>query len=260
MSETLTEGVTGAAASITEPTAQAPVTQPTAESQNQEAISGGQTQETAAATATNQNNSGSQADDSLAKFAKSQGIEDMSGLSEREVKLLKIASDNQKAYRHANQSKIEDVSKELGSPSDDATDVQKLAAKVQAFEYKSKTDSFWSQEGKNRELEASMVQILKDKQEQFGKDYAYSLSQDLDTLYAMAQLQNGTGNPTVAKEEGRREERVSINKSLSAGAPQAHAINTQPQSPAQVTPEWIMNEYNPSNPEHRKLVDAIIQK
>src|SRR5690606_29745906 len=123
-------------------TAQAPVTQPSAESQNQEAISGGQTQETAATTAEqNQNNSGSQADDSLAKFAKSQGIEDVSGLSEREVKLLKIASDNQKAYRNANQPKMEDVSKELGQPGDDATEVQKLAAKVQSFEYQTKTDA-----------------------------------------------------------------------------------------------------------------------
>ena len=259
MSESLTEGGQVAAASTTEPTAQAPVSQPSAESQNQEAISGGQTQETAATTAEqNQNESGSQADDSLAKFAKSQGI-DFANATDNEKRLLKIASDNQKAYRQSNQPKMEDVSRELGQPGEDATEVQKLAAKVQGFEYQTKTDAFWGQSGKDRNLEGTMVNLLKNKAEQFGKEYAYALSQDLDTLYAMAQLESGTGNPSVAKEEGRREERESINKSISASAPQAHATTGTPAAAPKVTMEWIHNEYDSRNPEHRKLVDAFYQ-
>lgn len=257
MSESLTEGGQVAAASTTEPTAQAPVTQPSAESQNQEAISGGQTQETAAATANQTNEGGSKADDSLAKFAKSQGI-DLDSATENEKRLLKIASDNQKAYR-SNQPKMTDVSKELGKPAEDASEVDKLTARVQQFEYQAKTDTFWNQPGKDKNMEATMVDVLKSKAEQFGKEYAYSLSQDLDTLYAMAQLESGNGNSSVTAEAARREERESINKSISAGAPQAHATSSAPTTTPKITQEWINTEYNSRNPEHVKLVDAFYQ-
>jgi len=261
MSESLTEGGQGAAASTTESTVTTqPVQQPSAESQNQEAISGGQTQETAATTAEQtQNESGSQADDSLAKFAKGQGYtdEDIAQMSDREKKTLLSLKKSADSFH--NQPKIEDVSKTLGTPGDDATDIQKLNARIQAFEYQTKTDSFWGSEGKDRSLEPTMVQILNDRKDKFGKDYAYQLSQDLDTLYAMARLESGAGNSDAAKEEGRREERESINKSLSAGAPTAHATTGTPSTPPQVTLDWIRSEYDSHNPEHRKLVDAFYQ-
>jgi hypothetical protein len=267
MSESPTEGGQAAPASSNEPTGQQQQVQtPTAESQSQETISREQSQEAVATPPQNQNeNNGGQAtDDSLAKFAKSQGIEDVSKLDDTSARLLKIAHDNQKFARNANQpqTKIEDAANELGKPADDASEVEKLNRRVQAFEYKHKTDSFWSQEGKDRNLENTMVEVLNEKKEQFGKDYAFALSQDLDTLYAMAQLKGGSSASSgsdAAREEGRREERETINKSLSAGAPNAHANTGKPTTPPKVTVDWIRNEYDSRNPEHRKLVDEFYQ-
>ena len=267
MSESLTEGDNnGAAASTTEPTATAPVTTTPAESQNQETNSGGQNNSQGSDqqddTASNQNKNNqngsdgsSSTDDSLAKFAKSQGVEDVSTPSENEQKFLKIAHDNQKAFRQESnkpQPKVSDAAAELGKPADDATEVQKLASKVAAFEYKQSTDQFWAGEGKDRALESKMVQVLNEKKEKFGKDYAYSLSQDLDTLYAMAQLSSGAIDTNAAKEEGRREERDSIRQQQGAGAPQSHATS-QSQGAPKIDRQWIKDTYVPGNPEHEAL-------
>lgn len=97
-----------------------------------------------------------------------------------------------------------------------------------------------------------MVQILREKEKQFGKEYAYSLSQDLDTLYAMASMQS-SANSQAAIEQGRREERDSINRQAAAGAPSAHAVNSNQGSP-KIDRAWIENEYKPGNPEHEALL------
>jgi hypothetical protein len=263
MSESLTEGAVQEPASI-EPTGNEEQQQNSAESQGQEAISGEQSQEAVASEEAKNNNSGAQAaDDSLAKFAKSQGIEDVSTLSEREQKLLKIARDNQRSYRQASENskvKVEDAAKNLQDPGPDATELQKLTAKVQQFEYKTKTDTFWSQENVDRSLEPKMVEVLNDKREQFGKDYAFALSQDLDTLYAMAQLKSGAIDVNAAKEEGRREERDSIRQKTSASAPPAHAVNKSGGSAPKIDRQWIKDTYQPGNKEHEALFQEALAR
>ena len=79
----------------------------------------------------------------LAKFAKGQGINDLSELSEREISLLKMARDNKSAYDKTkqNQPKLEETSTQLATLGDEATDVQKLAAKVANMEYKEKKNT-----------------------------------------------------------------------------------------------------------------------
>ena len=83
---------------------------------------------------------------------------------------------------------------------------------------------------------------------------------DLDGLYAMAQLKGGATDTSAAVEAAKREERSSMNQSLAASSADAHATSSKPAAPTKVTAEWIRNEYNPNNPEHVALVDAMTKR
>jgi hypothetical protein len=110
-----------------------------------------------------------------------------------------------------------------------------------------------------------MARILKDKKaelipligEKQAKDYCFNLSRDLNTLYIQAQVESGTYNPQAAIEEARREERDSIKRKLNAAPEGAHAVQTSTNSKPKITVEWIRNEYNSKNPEHRKMIDEF---
>lgn len=210
-------------------------------------------------TQTEEQGGDSTADDGLAKFAKSQGVDDITGLDDNAQRFLKIAYDNQKAFRNSKNEgqRINDTSKTLQG------DGQSLESRVQEMEYERTTDKFWSGENRDRSLESSMVEILHDKVETLtpmlgedeAKKYAFNLSRDLDTLYGMAQLKNGAKpGQNVDAEAIRREERESIKKAMTAGAPNAHAVESQPAKNVQVTDEWIRDVYNPRDPEHIEIM------
>lgn len=194
----------------------------------------------------------------LAKFAKGQGINDLSELSEREISLLKMARDNKSAYDKTkqNQPKLEETSTQLATLGDDATDIQKLAAKVANWEYKEKKTAFM--QGKDVNLEPVMARIVSEKRAEYGDDYARALLNDLPTLYSLASSQ--PVDTSAAVEAARREERSSMNQSLTASAGGANATTSKPATPIKVTSEWIRNEYNSNDPEHRALVDAAMKK
>lgn len=210
---------------------------------------------------TKQTGGESKTDDGLAKFAKSQGVEDVSALSENELRFLKIAHDNQKAFREKgqNQASVSDTAKELGN--NDAE------ARIAALEYERTTDKFWSGEGRDKSLEPAMTEILYDKVEQLkptlgeegAREYAFNLSRDLDTLYAMAQIKSGAVGSTVDTDAIRREERESIRKQSMAGAGNAHAV-TQQRETAKIDANWVRNEYNSKNPEHVKMLDEYMSQ
>lgn len=195
----------------------------------------------------------------LAKFAKGQGINDLSELSEREISLLKMARDNKSALDKTKQSqpKLEETSTGLATLGDEATDVQRLAAKVANIEFKENKAKFL--EGKDATLEPVMAQIVADARTELGDDAARSLIGNLPFLYSLAEGRK-PADTSAAVEEARREERSSMNQSLSAGASDAHATNSKPATPIKVTSEWIRNEYNPKNPEHVALVDAMTKR
>lgn len=262
MPETTTEQVVDTSvadnSSTTEPTNTSADSQATTENNTEQ-----NTQvEQPASTQTAEQNQSTESEDNaaLAKFAKGQGINDLSELSERELSLLKMARDNKSSYDKAkqNQPKLEETSTGLAKLGDDATDVQKLAAKVADMEFSSKKAKFF--EGKDASLEPVMSQIISEKVQEFGEDYGRVLLNDLPTLYGLAQLRNGSADTSAAAEAARREERSSINQSLSAGASEAHATNSKPAQPIKVTSDWIRNEYDPNNPEHRALVDALTKR
>lgn len=249
-----------------EPTGQEAVVQQPAESTNQETNPQGSVTND---TAQQQNNDdgANNTDAEIASFAKGQGIEDTSQLTEREQKLLKVAYDNQKFARtNKAQPKITDATSSMGDGS--------LESKVAQLEYERTTDSFWSTQGSDgkpkfdRSKEAAMTQILYDKVEQLtptlgkeeAKKYAFNLSRDLDTLYAMANMGDGSNQAPVDAEAIRRQERESMNQRISAGAPSAHATQGVSTPQQQVTESWIENEYDSRNPEHRKLADAYFSQ
>lgn len=192
---------------------------------------------------TQQTGGDSTTDDGLAKFAKGQGVEDISQLSERELKFLKVAHDNQKFAREKSSTQsITDATKDLGG-----TDTN---ARIAHLEYERETDRFFN--GKDRSVEAKMIQVLAEKREKYGDAYAYNLSRDLDALYSLA---GGSTAAPVDVEAIRREERESINRQMSSSTPNAHATTGSINGAPKVTQEWIESEYDPRNPEHRKLVD-----
>ena len=262
MSESLTGESTATPAS-NEPTGQVPVDN-TADVNSQEAISGEQSQETVSTdnTAeqpkqTKENGGADETDDGLAKFAKSQGI-DLATATDNEKRLLKIARDNQKAARNpGNEKKITDAADELNAPA--ANEDEQFKLDFRQYKYERETDKFFGQDGIDRSLEPKMVEIIAQKAEQFGKDYAFNLSRDLPTLYNLARLESGVGDTTAAVEQGRREERDSIRKGQVASAGQAHAT-MQGESTPKITREWLDTKYDPSDPAQRKAVDEALAR
>lgn len=211
------------------------------------------------AESTAQTNANADDDAALASFAKGQGINDLSELSDRERSLLKMARDNKSALDKTKQTqpKLEETSTQLATLGDDATDVQKLAAKVANMEYKDKKSAFMA--GKDATLEPVMAQIVAEKRAEYGDDYARALLNDLPTLYGLAQLSK-PADTSAAIEAAKRDERTSMNQSLTASAGGANATTSKPATPIKVTSEWIRNEYNPNDPEHRALVDAAMKQ
>lgn len=251
MENSPTEQITVTPASQVEPTGQEQQPQVSAE-QTQETNSGANTQESATDTTAqvqNKSESGESTDDGLAKFAKSQGVDDISTLSEDAQRFLKIAHDNQKAFREKGTGpKLTEATK----PQADAD----VATRLAHLEYERETDKFFT--GKDRSLEAKMVQALDEKRKQYGDAYAAALSRDLDTLYTLAG--GGAKEAPIDAEAIRREERESINRQSSASAPTAHAtVQGTPQAGA-IDQQWIEKEYDPRNPEHRKLVDEYYSR
>lgn len=255
MNNSPTEGEQVQVASPVEPTTQEQVQQPPAES-NQEAIS----QEAVSHDTANTNTNSSQNDDDgLAKFAKSQGF-DPETITDGERRALKIAHDNQKAFRNnANGSKVTDAAKEYNAPVAGESDDAAFRKEFAQFKYEQASEKFFGGEGIDRTLEPSMVSILNEKKEQYGEGYAKTLSQDLATLYGLAQLKSGNNSgPQVDTDAIRREERESIKRQQTASAGQAHAVTQNNTGSAKIDRAWLSTVYQPSNPEHRKMVDEAV--
>jgi hypothetical protein len=265
MNNSPTEGATETTGLQEQPTSQEQMQQ--SAEQNQETNSGANTQESVSddtatgsqgqeQTQTQQTGGESQTDDGLANFAKSQGF-DLETAGEDVKRALKIAHDNQKAFRSGQSQKITDASKTLKGSE------QSIESRIEEIEYKEYQNTFWNdpQAKRDRSLESEMVEILYEKQaklapvlgEEKAREHAFNLSRDLDTLYELARVRKGATS-SVDVEAIRREERESINKQMSAAAPAAHAVQGGSAKTPKVTDEWIRNEYDPRNPEHIKMM------
>lgn len=257
MSETTTEQVVDTSvadnSSTTEPT------NTSADSQASTENNGGNAVEAPSPASAGQNNPEADENAALAKFAKGQGINDLSELSERELSLLKMARDNKSAFDKSKQTqlKLEESSNDLATLGDEATDIQKLNAKVANLEFSSKKAEFLR--GKDTTLEPVMAQIVADARQELGDDYARGLLGNLPFLYKLAEGRK-PADTSAAIEQAKKEERTSMNQSLTASAGGADATTSKPAAPIKVTAEWVRNEYDPNNAEHRALVDAAMKK
>jgi len=219
----------------------------------------GASDDTAKQTETNtENETGGVVDKDLAKFAKGQGWseEDLSNATQKELAALKLARGNVVEQRtKMSKEKVSDTSNLLAGDG--------LELEVRKLKYKDASNDFFNQEDIDRSLEPSMTQIIKDKFEQvkaesgeeFARQYITVFGADLPTVYKLAQLESGKLDTKTAVEQGRREERDSINRQLSASAPDSDAVQPTAGAPI-VSEEWIKTTYDPKNPEHKKLVDA----
>lgn len=256
MNNSPTEGEQGNVASQ-EPTTEVDQVQVTTAESNQETIS----QEAVSqdnAIQTPQKVSDLDEDDGLDKYAESKGF-DPTTLTENERRALKIARDNQRDFRKGPEKKVTDVVDELSKPVANESEDAAFKREFRQFKAEQATSKFWGEEGRNRELEPVMVEILNEKKEQYGKAYVETLVSDLDTLYGLAQLRSGTpGAVSVDQEAIRREERESIRKRQVAGVGQSHAVSQTNAGTPKIDRDWLENEYDPSNAEHIQLVDAAV--
>ncbi len=255
MENSPTEQVATEVASTTEPTT-APVTTEAAEvSQETSSETSTTSEESVSTTSPVEQTKEVEADDGLAKFAQAQGF-DPENLTDGERKALKIAHDNQKAYRSStNKAKVAEVKASVdGDISRD--EIEAFKNEFRQYQATRQAEAFFNEDGRDDTLAPVMSEILEEKKAQFGPDYARVLSQDLPLLYDLARIKAGTGSDVDA-EAIRREERESINRNLASNTPTAHAVTNAGNTPAKVTLEWIRTEYNSKNPEHVALVNEF---
>ena len=161
-------------------------------------------------------------DEKLQSFAKGQGIEDISELSERELKLLKVARDNQAEFQRKSQ-KASELEKTFHEASDQVaeqtaanTGVDSAVLKrLQALEVNKAVSDFFSSHPEAKDYEQKMVEVYQQKP---------YLGVDLEALYATALVQSGGMN--AVKSQGKKEALSSLAQKQQATAPIGNATNS----------------------------------
>ena len=161
-------------------------------------------------------------DDKLQSFAKGQGIDDISALTEREMKLLKVAKDNQAEFQR-NRQKASELEKTIESTAND--NVDELAANtgqdpellriVRGLQVKETVRDFWDSHPEAKAYEQEMIKVHAEKP---------YLAGDLEALYATALVKSG-GLDTV-KSQGKREVLTNLAQKQQATAPIGNATNS----------------------------------
>lgn len=194
---------------------------------------------------------GDEVDEAFLRFAKSQNVDDISTLTDKEKRFLKIAYDNKKSYTEAkNSTKLSNVTRQISGDDSD------INARIDQLEYREQLNEFWANH--DRELESTMIEVLEEKiseltprlGEQKAREYAYTLSRDLPTLYDIAQVR--VGKNTVDVEAIRKQERQSIAQKESGSVPTPAAVDVSPK--AFDVESFVENEYDPKNPKHKELL------
>lgn len=162
-------------------------------------------------------------DNKLASFAKGQGIEDLSELSDRERKLLKVAYDNNAEFQR-NRQKATQLEKTMTQLSDEAVDQYgestgqdvEVVKRLQRMEVKESIRDFWESNPEAKKYEKEMAKIAMESglagspEAILQASYAIAVSRDTnavksqakrETLETLAQKQQAsvpTGNATTA--------------------------------------------------------------
>lgn len=172
-------------------------------------------------------------DDKLKSFAKGQGIEDLSELSDREQKLLKVAYDNNANFQR-NRQKASQLEKNLTTASDEYAEQvaeqtgqdPQLLQRLQRVEVKETVRDFFDRNPEAREREADMIEVLRERPH---------LVSDLDAAYAVLQ----TRNIDQVKSEGKKEALKSLASNQQAAVPKGNAVNQTATSSSAITPDNV---------------------
>lgn len=199
-------------------------------------------------------------DADLKRFAKSQGF-DPDKLTAGEVKALSIA---QKQVRET-RKKLEDehkgaVEQEINTVKKDSemSDRDYLEYRLQQREMIDTVRSYWLDNPDDRKYEVEAVAILQKEKEQYGDDAMLRLVDNMPRLVREAKFAAGGFDTEQATEQGRKEERERLNKLQQGSADGLSATTTETGSKNEVTRDWIREEYDPSNPEHREKLDSFM--
>jgi hypothetical protein len=192
-------------------------------------------------------------DEKLTNFAKAQGIEDVSELSERELRLLKVARDNQAEFQRNRQkaSELEKVidqgiteeAETVGLSDDDRLDIVRIKTKLSVRE-------FFDNNPDAKPFEQAMIQELQNKPH---------LAGDLESLYANAVVKSGN-----LKSEGKKEALQSLAHKQTAAVPKGNAVTSAMTSETAITPQNVdqmvarmsVDEYRKRLPEINKALTA----
>lgn len=206
-------------------------------------------------------------DDGLAKFAKSQGY-NPDELTDGERKALKLAHDNQKAYRQSQQKKSEDLTKavtDVNSVSEEELEdadpsdarIERVEAELRVQRQKIRANEFYESNPEAREYDKEMGQVILDEVSKYtnpeeGKAAGRFLAQDLDRLLVLAKAKRGDDSPEQARRDGAREEREKLRKKQEGAADSAHASQSS-RSSKKITRQDIANM---SDEQYKELRDS----
>ena len=209
---------------------------------------------------TNAEDEPNKVDADLKRFAKSQGF-DPENLTEGEVKALSIAHKQVKETRKklelenkgAIEKEVNQVDKESELP-----DREYFEFRLKQRDMVDNIREYWRSNPDDAQYEAEAVTILQEEKERYGVDAMLRLAENMPRLVREAKFAAGGFDTTKATEQGRKEERERLNKLQSGSADGAHATTTETPSKNEVTADWVKNEYDPTNPEHRAKLDAFM--
>lgn len=175
-------------------------------------------------------------DDKLAKFAKGQGIDDISQLSKRELGLLKSAYDTKVEFTQ-NRQQAGQLEKSMTEMSDESA--EEVAAqtgqdpnvlkRLQRMEVKESIRDFWTANPDARQYESEMTKIAQEAG-LFGSPEAI-----LKASYAMAVA----NDQSRIKSEGARDALQNLAHTQQAAVPGGKAVNSVPTDSGKITPQNV---------------------
>jgi hypothetical protein len=211
-------------------------------------------------------------DDGLAKFAKGQGFDDISDFTERELDLLRRQKKQVDKFRNdperiKGKDELRTATEEINDPSQvedvELSDDEKREARrdleIAQLRAAQRTRDFYDRKPEARDYDKEMGEVIKEMAKRNGPAVARAFAQNLDDVLALAKARRGEDDSEAAREAGRKAERELLRKRSEGSADTAHS--TQTSTPKRkITREWLATEYNPADPEQRKLVDEAMAR
>lgn len=197
---------------------------------------------------TTDDDSSSSDEDGLSKFAKAQGF-DPENLTDGERKALKLAHDNQKAFRTKAQEEsdaLKDTLIDTETVSDDELEdldpteawQRKQDARFAQLEAKERSNEFFIKNPDAREFEPEMAQLLVEEAKNNGIDAARYLSKDLNRVLVLAKAARGDSTEQ-ARADGARAERERLRQRQEGSADGGQASNSH-QAPKKLSRSDIL--------------------